>query len=369
MKRVGQLFGEIVEYENLYAAYKEAIKGKRYKPEILRFTQNLEENLIILQNELLHGMYQVSPYRQFFVTEPKRRLIMALPFRDRVVQWSIYQTLLPIYEKTFIYDSYACRKGKGAHRAVGRLQHWIRQDFKGGGYCLKLDIAKYFYRVDHQILLSIIERKIKDKRLLGLIHSIISSESDLFGVELGDHQYEKGRVKGIGMPIGNLLSQLCANIYLNELDQFAKHTLKIKHYMRYMDDVLVLHDDKKVLRELLFEIDCFLKDELHLSINNKTSIRPISHGIDWVGYRVFRTHIRMRKSTAIRMKRRVKYLARQYSKGRVDGDAVLRTLRSYDGLMKHGDCHALRKKLYRDTVLVRPSDNERGSVKDARGLS
>ncbi|MDI3234160.1 reverse transcriptase/maturase family protein [Exiguobacterium antarcticum] len=352
MKRIGNLYEQIIDYEQLYIAYRQSIKNKRFKPEILRFSQNLEENLIQIQNELIHGTYQVSPYRQFYVHEPKKRLIMSLPFRDRVVQWSIYQTLMPLYERTFIHDSYACRKGKGAHRAVRRLQSWIRTYGEGGGYCLKIDVAKYFYRVDHQVLLAIIERKIKDKRLINLVYTIVSCEQEEFGIELGDHHYEKPRVYGIGMPIGNLLSQLCANIYLNELDQFVKHTLRLKHYMRYMDDMVVLHHSKKELREALFEIECFLQDELRLSLNNKTSIRPIQHGVDWVGYQVHRTHIRMRKSTSLRMKRRVRHLVKKYQRGEVDNETIHHTVQSYNGLMKHGNCHALRTKLQRDIAMA-----------------
>ena len=217
------VYDTICEYEELYQSHIEARKGKRYRDDVLLFTDRLEENLIELQNELIWQSYKVGAYRPFYVREPKLRLVMALQYRDRVVQWAIYKQLYPFYDKTFIEDSYACRRGKGTHRAADRLQYWLRQVSRKPGkwYYLKLDISKYFYRVDHSVLLEILGRRIKDLRLMQLLSEIINSEDTRFGLPAGlspDECTEDMWLCDVGMPIGNLTSQLFANIYLNELD-------------------------------------------------------------------------------------------------------------------------------------------------------
>lgn len=168
MKRLANLYPQITSFEFLYEAYRQARKGKRERKEVLEFTYSLEENLIQIEDELLCKAYRVSPYRQFFVYEPKKRLIMALPFRDRVVQWSIYQTLNPLLDKRYISDSYACRVNYGSHKAVKRLQYWLQcLEYRHGKiYVLKMDVTKYFYRVNHDIVMEILERIIKDQELL-----------------------------------------------------------------------------------------------------------------------------------------------------------------------------------------------------------
>ncbi|MGB9825791.1 MAG: reverse transcriptase domain-containing protein, partial [Desulfofundulus sp.] len=170
---------------------------------------------------------------------PKKRLIMALPFRDRVVQWAIYRVINPLLDRQFIYDSYACRVGKGTHKAADRLQYWLRYLDRRYPkvYVLKLDISKYFYRVDHAVLKGILRKKIADRDLLWLLDTIIDGDGQKFGIPLGDHDFEFDRLADIGMPIGNLTSQLFANLYLNEADQYAKHQLRLKYYIRYMDEV------------------------------------------------------------------------------------------------------------------------------------
>ncbi|WJQ15787.1 reverse transcriptase/maturase family protein [Geobacillus stearothermophilus] len=316
---------------------------------------NVEENLIQIQNELIYKTYKVGRYREFYVYEPKKRLIMALPFRDRVVQWAIYQVIEPLFDRQFIKDSYACRKGKGVQAAADRLQYWMRKLDRSceNPYYLKLDISKYFYRIDHDVLISILRRKIKDEDLMWLLETIIHSEDTKFGVPLGDHDFEQERIDGVGMPIGNLTSQLFANLYLNELDQYAKHELHAHYYIRYMDDVVILHPDKRELWKMLEEIDIFLRSELRLQLNNKTAIRPIRQGIEFVGYRIWPTHRKLKKKTAKKMKRRLRYLKRAYARGEVDADDIRSTLMSYLGLMKHANCHRLRQKILRGLTLKR----------------
>lgn len=352
MKRHKNLYPKIYDFENLYIAYREARKCKRYRDEVLKFSNNLETNLIQIQNELIWKKYRVGRYREFLVYDPKKRLIMALPFKDRVVQWAIYRILNPLLDRRYIYDSYACRIGYGTHRAADRLQYWLRYLDRRHDriYVLKLDISKYFYRVDHRVLVSILKRIIGDKDLLWLLETIIYSEETQFGIPLGDHNFEHGRVDGIGMPIGNLTSQMFANLYLNELDQFAKHGLRIRHYMRYMDDAIVLHPDKQYLRWVEGEISTFLEDYLRLQLNNKTTVRTAGQGIDFCGFRVWPTHTKMRKKSALKMKHRLKYLQRAYARGNVGWEEVNASVQSYMGILTHCNSYNLREKIFGELV-------------------
>ena len=355
MKRLNNLYKDICSFEGLYRAYLEARRGKRQRNEVLEFTTSLEENIIQLQNELLWKEYKVSPYRQFYVHEPKKRLIMALPFRDRVVQWSIYRILNPYFDRRFIKDSYACRVGYGSHKSIKRLQYWLRQMDRQNKriYVLKLDIAKYFYRVDHDILMGILKRQIKDKDLLWLLETIIRCEHTNFGLNLENKGFTGRMIKHVGMPIGNLTSQMFANLYLNELDQFVKHELRARHYLRYMDDSMIVHHDKSFLWHAKSEIERFLDENLNLELNGKTTIRTANQGVEWVGYRVWPTHIKIRKSTARRMKARLKQLKKLWKTGKVTFEEVDASVQSYMGLLKHCNSYRLRKAVFDWFVLRR----------------
>jgi retron-type reverse transcriptase len=350
MKRINNMYPSIYDFENLYEAWDSARKGKRYRDDVLKFSADLEANLIDLQNHLIYGTYKVSAYRPFYVYEPKKRLIMALPFRDRVVQWAIYRNLNPIFDKQFIFDSYACRVGKGSHAAADRLQYWLRQTERKPQryYYLKLDISKYFYRVDHAILIEILKRKIKDERLVNLLSTIINSEDTRFGLPAGvdpDMCAVEDRLAEVGMPIGNLTSQMFANLYLNELGQLAKHKLELHYYIRYMDDIIILHPDKRHLATVKQEIEEFLFNELHLELNKKTAIRPTSMGIDFVGFRIWATHRKLKKKTAIKIKTRLKYLFRAFSRGEVTKEELDRSIASYRGILKHCNSYQFRQGL------------------------
>lgn len=364
MKRYGYLYEQIFDFENLYYAYLEARKEKRYRDDVLKFSANLEENLIQIQNELIWKTYEVGRYREFYVYEPKKRLIMALPFKDRVVQWAIYRVLNPIFDRCFIEHSYACRVGKGTHSAANHLQYRLRQLSRKPEkyYYLKMDISKYFYRVDHRIALSILERKIKDKDVLWLLEKIIKNDEMPFGLPLGMEPGEcpkDMRLYDKGMPIGNLTSQLLANIYLNELDQFCKHRLRIKFYIRYMDDFIILHHDKRYLHRAKRDIEGFLNEELKLHLNSKTCIRPITTGIEFVGYRIWATHRKLKKKTAIKMKRRLRYLRKNYERGKTTWEEVNSSLQSYMGLLKHCNSYGLRNKLLEELKPVLQKDSSK----------
>lgn len=360
-KYIKNIYSEICSYENLHKAYLNARKAKRFRDEVLRFTNSLEENLMDLQNELTNHTYKVGRYREFYIYEPKQRLIMALPFRDRVVQWAIYQVLFPIFAKTFINDSFACIPGRGTHSAVKRLSYWLHQvDRKPEKYYyLKLDISKYFYRIDHAMLLEILGRKIKDKELLQLLEEIIRCKDTSFGLPLGTKLEEiTERLPDKGMPIGNLTSQMFANLYLNELDQYCKRELHIRYYVRYMDDIIILAEDKKRLHEIKELIDTFLQGRLKLNLNQKTAIRPISLGIEFVGYKLWPTHVKLKKASALKMKRRLKQVQELYKDGKLEFDKVNSTVQSYFGILKHCNSYRLKSKIFDGFTLYRESKED-----------
>lgn len=362
MKRIKNLYEKIYDFENLRNAYLNARKGKRFRSDVLKFSSNVEENLIDIQNELIWGTYKVGKYKQFTITDPKKRLIMALQFKDRVVQWAIYLQVAPLFDKQFIFDSYGCRDFKGTHKAIDRLQYWMRLNDRKPtkAYYLKLDISKFFYSVNHEILIDILKKRIADERTIALLSSIINSEDTDFGLPEGfiaEYIPEDKEPGEVGLPIGNLTSQMFANIYLNELDQFCKHELKIRQYIRYMDDIIILGNDKKQLMKYKVEIEHFVKKRLKLRLNNKTAIRPNNMGVEFVGYRVWATHRKLRKSTVLKMKKRFKEIQHLYSEGLLDFTEIRAITASYFGLMKHCDSFNLRKKISETVVFKRKENN------------
>ena len=203
-------------------------------------------------------------------------------------------------------------------------------------------------------MINTLSRKIKDKDVLRLLWKLIRSESTNFGLPIeANMTNEDGRLFDVGMPIGNLTSQLFANVYLNELDQFVKHELRIRHYIRYMDDVIILHNDKKFLHQTLENISEFLRDKLRLQLNNKTAIRPVTLGIEFVGYRMWNTHKKLKKQTAFKMKKRLKWLSKEYSEGRVSLESIKAALFSYLGILQHCNTYRLKRKVLQEFKLVR----------------
>ncbi len=341
----------VCSFEWMLEAHRHACKGKRYRLEVMGFTSKLEKNLLDVQECMKDGSYELGPYRKMWVFVPKKRLVMALDYPDRIVQWCLYLYLNPIYDKLFIEDSYACRKGKGSHKAAKRLQYWMQQVSRKPGpgwYCLKLDISKYFYRVNHDKLLEILSRRIADQEMMEFVRGVVNSKAEPFGLPRwrspDDTPPEEWEYE-TGMPIGNLTSQLFANIYLNELDQYCKHKLKIHYYIRYMDDVIILGPNKWVLHEWKEEIEEFLEKELHLDLNAKTSIRPMKSGIEFVGVRIWPTHMKLRKSTVRRIKRETRKISSLYASGDMAKDAFDRRATSIRGMLKHAECASLRWRL------------------------
>lgn len=245
MKSYTDLYQKICTFSAIYRAYQLCRRGKREREYAIEFEKDLETNIFNLRDDLVSGRWTPGQYSRFFVEDPKRRLINAPPYKDRVVHQAVSSVILPIWEPMFIRDTYACLTGRGTHLAVDRLQQFMRRYPKGMGYVLQLDIKSYFASIDHEILLALLSKRIRDWKMMHLIRLIIESYED---------------TPGVGIPLGNLTSQGFANIYLHELDMFAKHEIKIKQYLRYMDDITLVHSDKTQLWEWRDEIEAYLAD-------------------------------------------------------------------------------------------------------------
>ena len=350
MRVLRDVWCEITSFGQLETAYKKVRKGKRYRIEVLVFKSDLDSNLLRIQEQLRNGTFQFGPYRRHWVYIPKKRNVMALPFDSRIVQWSIYLTLMPYFDRLMIEDSYACRVGKGSLAAVERLQYWLQQIERrpGDWYIIKIDISKYFYRVDHKVLLDILSYRIEDPDLMAMLDTIINCDGEKFGLPrfTGPEDIPPEEwLSDVGMPIGNLTSQLFANIYLNELDQFCKHVLGIHYYIRYMDDVIVIVNGKDRANEIKERITAFLIERLRLDVNDKTTIRPASAPVEFVGYIVTARKKKLRKPTVKRIKRSFRAICRYYFSGEMSKEEFDRRVASYKGVMSHCDCGNLEKRL------------------------
>jgi hypothetical protein len=284
MKRIGFLFEKAFTINHLHQAYIDARKGKRDTPACFRFETDLWHNLEQLHTRLHNGTYRPAPYKKFKVYEPKERTIYAPAFKDLVVQHAIYRVIYPIFDKTFIHTSYACRKGKGAHKASDYTQKAMRQ-CRLGEYSLKLDIRKYFYSISRGILRRLIERRIKDRRFVDLMMAFADMDTR------------------VGIPIGNLLSQLYALIFLNPLDHFVKRVLKIKKYVRYVDDFILIGLTRDRCLSLRKKIVAYLANTLALSLS-KSTIATIRRGINFVGYRTWQAKRFIRKYSLFKFRKK-----------------------------------------------------------------
>jgi len=316
------VFDSIISVENLLKAWREFKKGKNKKKDVLEFDFYLEENIFLLHKELKDKTYKNQPYIPFYVYDPKRRHIHKACVRDRVVHQAVYRILYYIYDKSFIHDSYSCRLEKGTHQGVRKLEEFARKESKNYSkniWALKCDISKFFDSIDHNLLKSILFKKDLGDNTKWLIEQIIKS-------------FEKSPNKGL--PLGNVTSQLFANIYLNEFDQFVKHKLKIKYYLRYCDDFVIVAKDKEYPEFTLPSVADFLKSKLDLSLHpRKVEIRKLSQGIDFLGYVVLPHYKILRTSTKKRIFRKIK------------GDISKETKQSYLGVLSHCKGYKIAKIL------------------------
>lgn len=348
MIKFENIYSEIISLPNLYRAFQSAKQGKKVKRTI-EFESNLNENLWNLHEELLNKKYNVSPYFEFYVTDYKTRKIMCPSFRDQVVQHAIFNYLEQIYEKSFIYDSYACRKDKGTHKACLRLKKFVNSCKEG--YFIKCDISKYFYSIDHYKLKEIIGKKINDKDTLWLIYKIIDShKEENMSSHIDNNLYNK-QEKGI--PIGNLMSQLFANIYLNELDYFAKQELRIKNYIRYVDDFIIIGKDYNELKQKLSSIKEFLYNRLLLKLENKKiQINRISFGVDFVGYVCFDKFIRVRTKNYRRFIFKIKEKENDYYSGNISFDKIKASFISYLGHLSHTNSEYIKENINNRLIVI-----------------
>lgn len=347
MKRYGNLWPQTTSFENLLIASRKARKGKRFKEETARFELNLEKELLRLQRELTEKTYKHGGYRDFFIYDPKMRLISAAPYRDRVVHHALCNVIEPIFDRGFIFDSYACRSSKGTHKAVDRYTEFARKNT----YVLKCDIQKYFQSIDHEFLLDAVSRKIKCPDTLWLIRKIIGTRKDRKVVLYfpGDDMFTPvERPKGI--PIGNLTSQFFANVYLDGFDHFVKERLKRRYYIRYVDDFVVFGNDKKRLSEIKAQTETYL-EALRLRLHErKCRVYRVADGVPFLGYRVFPTHRLLNKENALGMRRRLKKMTRQYRKGEIPLEKVDQRIKSWIGHARHADTWLLRERLFSAAV-------------------
>jgi RNA-directed DNA polymerase len=320
MKTYKNVYQELCSWENIYSAFMKAQKGKSKKQDVISFRENIIGNITTLQRELTEGTYKPRPLSTFVIRDPKTRVIRKSAFRDRIVHHAICNIIEPIFERTFIYDSFANRKGKGSSNALKRFDIFKRKTTKNnktGCFVLKADIRHYFDEVDHDILLHIISRKIKDEQLINLISVVLKNHSD-----------------NVGMPLGNMTSQFFANLYLNELDQFVKHNLKARFYIRYVDDFVILHRDKEVLENYKGNISLFLAERLKLHLHEtKTKILPLHKGVSFLGFRNYPHHRLLRKANIRGMRKKI---------GQDDYDSLCKYVEGWSQYARQADTYDLR---------------------------
>ena len=328
-------YPELCTYENLLLAFKKARKRKTTKPYVLEFEKDLKNNLSKLQTEFINETYKPHELKTFTIRDPKTRKISKSHFRDRIVHHAICNIIQMIFEKTFIYDSFANQKGKGTHKALERFDYFKRKVSKNNTkrcYVFKADVKKYFETVDQKVLITTISKKIKDEKLISLIRKVLENH--------------KSKQFGKGMPLGNLTSQFFANVYLNELDYFVKHKLKIKYYLRYVDDFVILHNSKEVLSRYKVKINDFLKSQLKLELHpNKCKIKPLNCGVSLLGFRVFYYHKLLRKSNFRKFIKKFFILKEDCLEKIIDFEDVSKFLAGWFGYAMHANTYWLRRRI------------------------
>jgi len=359
MKRVHGLFSRICAFSNLHLAWKKAQKGKRYKNCVLFFNFNLERELLQLRKDLLSKTYQPGPSTDFTIYERKPRNISAVPFRDRIVHHALMNVIEPTFERSFIYDSFACRVGKGTHAAVNRFSSYAKKS----RYFLKCDIKKYFPSVDRNILKQKLRKKIKDNDCLWLMDLIIDSAKPQKGA--GDYfpgdtlftHMDNPR----GIPIGNLTSQFFANLYLNDLDHYIKESLNCRYYIRYVDDFVFLGTEKSTLWHTYEKILRFLDKERLKFKHDKTILAPLSEGVDLLGYRIYPEGRKIRKDNAHRFIKKLKRFQRMFYERRVEWEKINASVQSWIGHASHAKTYRLREKIFQSILFSKGTALKRGS--------
>ncbi len=343
MKTYNKLYEKLYSENNLISAFKKARKGKRKKNYVINFQYNSDKNIKLLKKDLKLKIYNPSRLKKFIIRDPKTRTIQSSIFRDRIVHHAIINLIQPIYEKRFIYDSFASRKFKGTHLAVKRFEYFVKKVSSNGrkikkpfnnnsikGYVLKADVKHFFDTIDHEVLINILRKKIKDEDFIGLIKIVLNN-------------FETP--KGKGLPLGNYTSQFFANVYLNNLDYFIKHRLRAKYYIRYVDDFVILHKDKKVLSEFKSKIEKYLKN-LRLELHpNKSEIHALRNGVNFLGYRIFYHYKLLRKRNINYFLRRIKKKVNLYRSGLIKKEHLESFLLGWGGYSNFANTYNFNKKI------------------------
>ncbi|MCF7872386.1 helix-turn-helix domain-containing protein [Candidatus Woesearchaeota archaeon] len=328
-------YSNLCSQDNLELAFRKARKGKTLKPYVIEFEKNLNENLLQLRNELLMLTYKPKPLTTFILRDPKTRKISKSDFRDRVIHHAICNIIEPTFEKSFIDDSYANRIGKGGLNAIKRFDYFKRKISKNNTnncYVLKADIKHYFPSVNHNILLNLLEQKITDENILNLIKIILENH--------------ESKTLHHGMPLGNLTSQLFANIYLNELDQYVKHKLKAKHYIRYVDDFVILSKNKQELRNFEQKIKTFLTQKLKLELHpEKTKIIDLKHGINFLGFKIFYHYKTLQRKNKNKFKTKLRKTKKEYNSEKIEREKAIEIFEGHLAYASNANTYKYRKNL------------------------
>lgn len=359
---IRNVYYEITSFHTLMVADTHVSKGKRENTERLRFYDNREGNLGEISTLLRAGKVPKVEYHSFYVYVPKVRKVIFIDYWSKVVQRAIYDVLNPKICRTFIEHTYACVKGRGQLAAMEQLYTWMRETRTSGSewYYYKFDVAKFFYRIDHEILMDICRKKIDDPRTVDLLGYYINNDAVPFGMPLDANQLtitEEQMLYDLGIPIGGGLSHMLGNMYLDPLDQFCKRVLGIKRYIRYMDDIIILDNDKERLKEYGRRMTQFLEERLHLNFNNKTALRPVRVGCEFVGFVIYNDHVILRKSTTLRMKRTLRKTRQDYHDNLITFKEANATMQSYLAMLSHVDCKKFKEKLLDEFVLTHADDN------------
>jgi len=336
MKTYNNLFDRVISPETLFTSWEIFKSDKRNKLDVIRFEMNLEENIFRLHRDLKNGRYRHGPYEGFYISDPKQRHIHKALVRDRVLHHAVFSVLNPIFEPTFISTSFSCRIGYGTHKGVEALQAMMRKVSKNNTcqcYVLKCDVRKFFDSMGHRGLLAILGRRVKDGKMMGLLESIIES-------------YTSAQGDWRGVPIGNLTSQLFANVYMNEFDQFMKHILKVSYYARYTDDFAIVSEDQEYLEKLLPQIEEFLKKVLGLVVHpDKIIFTKFCQGVDFLGYINFPHHRLLRTKTKRRIFSKMRRRSKEYARGQIDKNKLDQSMQSYLGVLGHANTYRLQERL------------------------
>lgn len=331
----GSIFDHITSVGNLFSAWREFKKGKNKKPDVITFALNLENNIFALRDELISGNWICGGYKKFSIRDPKPRIIHKATVRDRVLYQAVYRVLYPLFDQTFIFDSYSSRKGKGTHAGIKRLNIYLRklsQNYTKPVFALKCDIKKFFDSIDHLILLSLIRQRLDCLKTMKLLEKIINSFH---------------KTPGKGLPLGNVTSQIFANVYLNSFDWYIKKDLGIRYYIRYCDDFVILFLDKATIISNIRYIVCYLNSKLKLSLHpDKILIRKFHQGIDFLGVVLLPHYIVVRTRTKGRIFKRLIKLLKELQNGYLVKEKLNQSLASYLGHLSHTKSKETRQALY-----------------------